>query len=85
MTYTKENAIDKACETIVTSWTYDRLTQKEAMLWNDFIISASLKAEIQGTAKQRYRQIMNLYRAFLYGCGYDGPYWREANDDTPRF
>jgi hypothetical protein len=84
MNITKENAIEKCCEVIIMSWTYNRLTSKEAQTWDEFL--EAVWDTIKGPAKQRYDQTMNLYRAFLRGCGYDGPYWREpANNDTPTF
>ena len=82
MNYTKENAVEKCLEVIIASWTYQRLTPSEAAAWDDLLIDV----DIGGTAKQRYTQTMNLYRAFLRGCGYDGPCWREpAENDTPKF
>ena len=84
MSITKENAIEKCCEVIIMSWTYKRLTSNEAQAWDEFL--AAVWDTINGTAKQRYDQTMNLYRAFLRGCGYDGPYWREpAENDASIF
>lgn len=82
MDYMKENAAMRAREIIIQSWTFDRLTPSEAIHWMDFINAVELK----GTAKQRYEQTMTLYRAFLAGCGYDGPDWRETDENnTPKF
>jgi hypothetical protein len=83
MNMTKENAIEKCCEVIIMSWTYQRLTSQETQFWHEFL--EAVRDEINGTAKHRYDQTMNLYRAFLRGCGYDGPFWREPADNTPTF
>ena len=82
MNITKENAVEKCFEIILNSWTWARLTPPEAGTWTTLIRTV----EIKGTAKQCYAHAMNLYRAFLAGCGYDAPYWREpADSDAPKF
>lgn len=82
MNYTKENAVERFCEIIVNSWTWARLTPREADAWLELIASVNIK----GNAKQRASQTSDLYRAFLAGCGYSGPNWREPDpEDIPSF
>ena len=86
MERTKENAVDRYCELIVNSWTWERLTPKEAAAWVELIENLKKQNRIKGTAKQRISQTADFYHAFLIGCGYDGFLWREPDpDNTPKF
>ena len=75
MIMTKENAVETCCNHIMTSLTYQRLTDREAQTWQSFI--KSIRDDIDGTATQRYNQTMDLYRSFLHERGYNGIDWRK--------
>lgn len=60
------------------SWTFQRMTQEE----QDTAIQALLCSEmLKGSYKQRYSALNAVYRAFLLGIGYDGPQWRESENN----
>lgn len=62
------------------SWTFQRMTQKE----QDAAIQALLCGEmLEGSYKQRYSALNAVYRAFLLGIGYNGPQWREPEENKP--
>lgn len=62
------------------SWTFQRMTQKE----QEAAIQALLCSEmLKGSYKQRYSALNAVYRAFLLGIGYDGPQWREQEENKP--
>lgn len=82
MKITKENAVEQGLEIIINSWTWERLTLDEMDKFLSFVASRNIK----GTVAQRWDHIFNLFSAFLYGCGYDGPRWRDPDpDNTPKF
>lgn len=60
------------------SWTFQRMTQKE----QEAAIQALLCSEmLKGSYKQRYSALNAVYRAFLLGICYDGPQWREPENN----
>lgn len=60
------------------SWTFQRMTQME----QEVAIQALLCSDmINGSYKQRYSALNAVYRAFLLGIGYNGPQWREPENN----
>jgi len=69
----KEHAFVKYINMICNSWTWGRLTEKE----KEACYKALFDSKTIGTFYQRWEQYNWLYNAFLRGCGYDSPFWRE--------
>ena len=62
------------------SWTFQRMTQWE----QETAIQALLCSDmIKGSYEQRYSALNAVYRAFLLGIRYDGPQWREPEENKP--
>lgn len=79
----KENAINDFYNMILNSWTYNRLTKTEKNNFNETMNHTKTKKALKGTYEQRWEILQAIYGAFLYGCGYDGPNWRESDEKTP--
>lgn len=78
MNITKENAVEKYCEIIENSWTWDALTPAEKWNWL-YIVNG---AEIRGTAKQRFDHVRMLYNIYMISCGYSGFMWYDPNENN---
>lgn len=79
---TKENAIYNYIQTILDSWTYNRMTDAEKKTCIDVL----KYAKVAGTYSARFEQLHQIYRAFLLGIGYTDHKWREpATNEAPLF
>ena len=79
MNITKENAVEKYCEIIENSWTWDVLTHAEKMRWLDLVD----RLDIKGTAQQRFSQIRDIYNVFLISCDYTSGYkWYDLTENN---
>ncbi len=78
MNITKENAVEKYCEIIENSWTWDCLTHAEKMRWLDLVD----RLDIKGTAQQRFSQIRDIYNIFLISCDYTGYKWYDPDENN---
>ena len=76
----KENVFSDYKDTVVNSWTYDRMTEEEKDRCFSVIIFAKNQNLLSGTYRQRWQQLNAVYNAFLLGLGYDGPTWREVEE-----
>ena len=79
----KENVLTDYLNMIEQSWTFARLTATEKnRLYGLFekMNNQNYHSHIRGGYDSRWRQLNNLYDAFLSGCGYDGVKWRGGND-----
>ena len=71
---TKEICRSEFYATIIKSWTWAKLTDKEKELCTQCFANAFLF----GNHKQRWEILQNCYNSFLAGCGYDNSCdWRE--------
>lgn len=67
---------------VMSSWTWERLTEEE----RGRARAAFNNAKISGNYCQRKDQLNSVYGAFLLGLGYNGLWWREpAGSDAPQF
>lgn len=73
----KENALNDFIEMTKKSWTFGRLTEKE----KNAFLSMDFQIFLFGSYKQRFYILHGVYSAFLDGCGYSGPNWRESHDE----
>ena len=77
----KDTALLHFCAMICRSWTFERMTQDEkeraikALLW------ANELGFIKGSFDVRYGTYHAIHNAFLSGLGYNGPEWREVNEE----
>lgn len=69
--------LDRFREMIVNSWTYAKLTTEEADHLNKIFESNTLKRTLKYSDNHKWEVLQQIYHAFLEGCGYDGPTWRE--------
>ena len=69
--------LDRFREMIVNSWTYAKLTTEEADHLNEILESNMLKNALKYTDDHKWAILQAVYHAFLEGCGYDGPTWRD--------
>ena len=79
MNITRENAVEKYCEIIENSWTWDCLTHAEKMRWLDLVA----RLDIKGTAQQRFSQIRDIYNIYLISCDYTSGYkWYDPTENN---
>ena len=75
----QSNAVEYYFQTVIKkSWTWAKLTDTERQRFidrNDFDV-------ICGNDKQRVEWLNSMYHAFLVGCGYDSPNWRENEPEA---
>lgn len=77
----KEQAYMDFMDMVRNAWTWKRMTADEHARFVD----ATSESKLSGTYDQRYEQMHNLYRAFLYGLNYQPIGWREPNYEGPSF
>ena len=68
----KENAYSEYDKMIRKSWTYARLSEEEKKRW-DYIFEEVTKNKykvITGNFNSRWKQLHNIYEAFIIGLGY---------------
>ena len=80
---TKENAAVHFLAMVCRSWTFDRMTDREKHNAIDAILFTLEQSLLSGSFNQRWKQLQAVYNAFLLGLGYDGPNWREPDEDAP--
>lgn len=76
----KEQAAADFLDMIRTAWTYEKLTAEEAAKFEDLVRALNsdrYDGHIRGSYKDRFRELHNVYRAFLLGCGYNGTDFRK--------
>ena len=76
----KEQAAADFLEMIRGSWTYERLTEDEASQLERFLeelASPDGERAVRGSYKDRWRELNNVYHAFLLGCGMRGGKFRD--------
>ncbi len=61
---------------ILSSWTYDRMTEKEKKTFLKLLAHPRTTETVKGTKKQRMEILNAIYWAYLQGIGYNGCEWR---------
>ena len=77
----KEAALDDFRGFIMRSWTYERLTDAEREKLAEFLNGPRAYC-VSGSYKNRWSILLAIYGAFLDGCGYSGPNWRDDEMQT---
>lgn len=80
----KETALIDFMDMIRRSWTFNRMTEKEAGLCQDVLLWTERVAGLRGTYEARWSTLQAVYNAYLFGIGYDGGSWRET-EEVPLF
>lgn len=73
----KEQAFGEFLDMIRNSWTYQLLTVEELEQLDRAFKGGPVRNALKGSWRQRWEILQAVYHAFLEGCGYDGPGWRE--------
>ena len=81
MPKTKENAFVHFCAMICRSWTFDHMTHEEKTRCISALRWTANQNALRGNFSARWIILQAVYNAFLSGLGYDGPKWREANEE----
>lgn len=81
----KEKAYNDFFEMIKTSWTFQKLTEKEKENLRDILFSVRLENALKGTYKQRRAVLDAIYFAFLKGLNYEPIGWRENGGNYLKF
>lgn len=61
-------------------WSWEKLTEERKR----FVNMENIFNKIEGKRKVKEKWINTIYKAFLYGLGYDGWNWRQL-EDTLKF
>lgn len=78
----KENVIYEFNNMIKNSWTYEKMTTKEKLVWNNDVLgSVRTNNALKGNYNQRWNILQAIYGAYLYGIGYDDFNWRDESED----
>jgi len=80
MIHDKDNALMDYMKMIKESWTWARMTEEERARCTKALCSSHIK----GTWEQRFEQLHDVHRAFLYGLDYKPIGWRET-EEVPGF
>lgn len=80
MNKNKENTLQDFYNMILNSWTYNKLTKEEIDKFDELMEHTRTQDALKGTYNQRWEILQAIYGAFLYGCGYNGPEWREKDE-----
>lgn len=75
----KEQAFPDFLAMIRQSWTWAKMTEQEQSWIEEELEQVSdprFDGHIRGTYRDRWRELQNIYSAFLAGLGYRGPHWR---------
>ena len=77
----KEQAFPDFLQMIRASWTYEKMTEDEQRRIEHELKETAypfFDGRIRGSYENRFRELNNIYSAFLAGLGYSGPHWRES-------
>lgn len=83
MNKNKENTLQDFYNMILNSWTYNKLTKEEINKFDELMEHTRTQDALKGTYNQRWEILQAIYGAFLYGCGYNGPRWRDEDENAP--
>lgn len=77
----KDNVFTDFYDMIRSSWTYQKMTEKEQNKICYIILDKRTSDNIKGTYLQRWNALNALYYAFLMALDYDNnPDWRADHD-----
>ena len=80
----KETVLVDFIDMTLQSWTFNRMTEKEAERCLDVLRWTERVAGLRGTYEARWSTLQAVYYAYLIGIGYDGGVWRET-EEVPLF
>lgn len=67
----KDNVLIDFSKMILESWTYDRMTPKEQIKWEEILRDIRTTSCLKGTYKQRWAILQAIYNSYLIGLGYE--------------
>lgn len=76
----KEHLVSDFMNMIRNSWTWEKLTVQEKGRFEKIIERVTWEKfdrHIRGNYRNCWRELQNIYSAFLEGCGYEPFGWRE--------